>query len=784
MFFNALSYLLGLVIIQQLPRLPTFWLQCLLGLLLIALFIGYRLAVTYSAPSYLRLVIRMLVFAMLGVCWGLLSANHYLQHRLPESMASQDILVEGVIEGIPLEQSQVQRFVFKIERYVELADVVMPQRVRLSWYYGEKVNAGERWQFRLRMKPPHGMQNPGGFDYEAWLYQQGIHATGYVRKHDENKRLSQASWYSVDAVRQVVSQHIQQNLRLSAHVGILTALSVGDRAPIRPQQWEQLIRTGTNHLMAISGLHIGLAAGFGFLMLRRSLPVSCLRGIAIQHLALAGGLSLATFYALLAGLSVPTQRALIMLLCFALATLLRRQARPLDVLSLAMILVLSRDPVAILSAGFWFSFTAVAVIFYVFSGRTERANPWLQMGWLQLCLSLALFPLSLLLFQQASIVSPLANLFMVPFVSFIIVPLVLLSIILLPVSSGLSSYLLHVASYLLDWVWPLLSGLANSDYASRVQAVPSVSIACLGFMGIILLLAPRGIPARYLGLVMILPLFSQPPNRVDRGALMLDVLDVGQGLAVVVRTQKHTLVYDTGDQLGSRLDSGKAVLLPFLRHHGIDDLDRLVISHGDADHISGAASVIKAYPEVALSGQDIGRLVENTLTRQATVCEQGLSWHWDGVDFEFLHPESGQHYAERNNRSCVLLIRAAGGGILLTGDIEKTVEARLVADHSELLDVDILLVPHHGSKSSSSQAFVAAVSPDIAIFPVGYRNRYRLPSETVKQRYRQAGARLLSTGHAGALHIELLPGEGASLIDEYRLSHARYWHHDSPKLWQ
>ena len=777
MLIKAVSFLAGVCAIQQLAQLPAAGFMVFPALLLLLWW-------KFRSRRYQRWLQSLSIVAI-GALWASLHAYSYLEQRLPESQAGQDVLIEGVIQGIPLKQGRVQRFVVEVSdiepsAITALAPQLRPQKLRISWYHAkETVHAGERWRLWVRLKPPHGFLNPGGFDYEAWLYQQGIHATGYVRKNAGNTRLASAGLFSVDARRQQLSQHIQRNLYTRSHAGLITALAVGDRSPISKQHWDTLINTGTNHLMAISGLHIGLAAAFGFWVARRLIPVRAMKRVPAQQCAISLGLLVAVLYALLAGLSIPTQRALLMLSCVAGAWLLKRNPRPLDTLALAMLAVLIWDPVAVLSAGFWFSFLAVGVILYVFSGRIAASRRWLQWSGLQISIALALFPLSLLLFQQTSLVSPLANLIMVPYVSFLVVPLVLMALLLMPVSSTLADALLRLANGLLEFIWPLLDALAQQSFAYWAHAAAGIGVVVLALLGVALLLAPRGIPARWLGLLLIVPVVSNAPVRPVAGAFELHLLDVGQGLAAIVQTQHHVLVYDTGARFSDKFNSGDAVVVPYLRHLAVAQLDKLIISHGDNDHIGGAEAVLEAFPATQIIGRDIEPLVAS----HKAGCVQGERWHWDGVDFEFLHPQAID-YSKPNNRSCVLKVSGQGGSLLLTGDIERKIEKSLLKHSPSALAADVLVVPHHGSKSSSTPAFIAAVQPDIALFPVGYRNRYRLPNKDVLARYTDQKAKLVATGVSGAIRIQFDPISGVSAPQRYRQSHRKYWNSAARELRQ
>ena len=777
MLLSALSFLIGISFVQQCAELPNSIATYAIAALLSIVLVSWRL---YRASLY-AWVFQSCSFLLAGILWAILHGQYYHDHRLSEELAGRDFHVEGLVEGLPVTQGQVQRFVFKVQTFEgenspNLPEK-LPEKLRLSWYYGEKVNAGERWRFLVRLKPPHGFLNPGGFDYEGWLYQHGIHATGYVRKSSENnkldnQRLATSSMFSLDALRQKLSTQIQFVLLDQPHAGLVTALAVGDRSPISQTQWDELIKTGTNHLMAISGLHIGLAAAFGFWLVRWLTPVRVMQRVSAQQLAISAGLVVAVIYALLAGLSIPTQRALLMLFCFAGAWLLKRNFRALDALATALLIILVWDPVSILSAGFWFSFLAVFMIFYVFTGRLNASNRWKQWGWMQLSIALGLFPVSLLLFQQTSLVSPLANLVMVPYVSFLVVPLILLAMLVSPLSTLLSNYLLIAANYLLELIWPFLEWLSASQFTVWAHSPSSLTEVLFALVGILLLLAPRGFPARWLSVFFILPILTNSTAKPLADSYELTLLDVGQGLAAVVRTRNHVLVFDTGNTFGDQLDAGKAVVVPYLRQLSVNRIDRLVISHGDSDHIGGAPSVLSSTNVSELVGQDI----ENLAHSFKKPCTQGEQWHWDGVDFEFLHPDASS-YKQTNNRSCMLKVTGPGGSLLITGDIEKKVENALLLQQREAIKADVLIVPHHGSKTSSTQPFILAVNPKIALFPVGYRNRYRLPNQQVVARYDESGAELYSSGYSGAISVMFDPEKGVSIIDEYRKSHSKYWNH-------
>jgi competence protein ComEC len=530
--------------------------------------------------------------------------------------------------------------------------------------------------------------------------------------------------------------------------------------------------------MAISGLHIGLAAAFGYWLCRRLYPAGLMLVIPVQHAAMVSAVTIALIYAALAGFAIPTQRALLMLACVAGAALTRRTARPFDVLAFALMLVLLWDPVAVISAGFWFSFLAVAAIFLTLQ-RGNTQSRWLQWGRMQLVIALALFPLSLFMFQQTSLVSPLANLFMVPYVSLLVVPLVLAGTLMVFISATVATALFTVADVLFAWIWPALQWLSALPWSHWIKAPPGMALTLLALLGVAIVLAPGLRYQRVAGIFLVLPAVMWVPSAPVAGAFELHVLDVGQGLAVVVRTHSHTLVYDTGARFSERLDSGDAVINPFLVRAGVDNIDLVVISHGDGDHIGGAIAVLEHYPDTVVLGQGVDDLPAS----ERSQCYEGQTWSWDGVEFTVLHPD-GAGYKTTNNRSCVLKVEGKGGSVLLTGDIGKKIENRLLSLHGNKLSSNILVAPHHGSKSSSTADFIQAVSPDIVIFAAGYRNRYHFPAEVVVDRYARQEAKMYMTGHDGAISVEVHPQQGITEVRSYRSSEGKYWNHVLPKLRQ
>ena len=584
---HALSFLAGIILLQFFTDLPSFY--------------SFFLLPIFIALAWYWSFFRYCLALLFGFYWVLLDAHWQNDYRLNESLIGEDILIQGHIADIPTQQGRVQRFVVEIEQAKGRDRTKFPKRIRLSWYERKvPVKAGDHWQLMVRLKPPHGFMNPGGFDYERWLYQNRIDATGYIRKSPQNILLQPTGCCDMDQLRQRLSGTIQQ--LGSNYSGLIAALAVGDKSHIQDDQWTLLRDTGTNHLMAISGLHIGLVAGFIFWLIRRFSPSFIVQRISRDKLAALLSIAAAFSYALLAGFAIPTQRALIMLLVILGGILLARQLRPGNALSLALIAVLLVDPRSVLSPGFWLSFMAVAVISYSFSGRLSRPSVLKQWGRLQWVIAVALFPVSLFLFQQASLIAPLANLILVPWVSFLVVPVVLLGLVLIIPVPAVGEWFLTLAHWLLDLIWPVLNLLGSQSFASWHQSAPTFVSVILALSGTILLLAPRGLPLKPLGLLMWLPALLIRPPTPDEGDFQMHLLDVGQGLAVFIQTHRHSLVFDTGPRFSRHFDTGDRVIVPFVNNKGLNQLDRLVISHGDNDHKGGAQSIIRSITGVAVAG--------------------------------------------------------------------------------------------------------------------------------------------------------------------------------------
>lgn len=776
----SIGFLVGVLICQSLADLPSIEWSLLLTII-IPLAIGF--------PKF-----RPVFFIAIGFLYSVLIAHDKVAGQIFPSLEGKDLLVAGIVSSLPSKSSDRTRFHLDVIDLSELQKEAtqktpstsisgqVPRRIQLSWYKtAPPISVGQHWQLVVRLKRPHGFSNPGGYDYEAYLYQQDIHATGYVRDHSKTQGLNRLigiddSWRStIHQLRERLSAAIAAQLPENAAAGFISALVVGDRQAIDSEQWRVLTGTGTNHLMAISGLHIGLVAGLVFFLagqLWRRLPYLTLY-IPTPKAAAVCAILAALAYAALAGFTLPTQRALIMVMVAMLAIWSQRSVIPSQILSIALMAVLIYDPTAVISGSFWLSFGAVAIIFYTMVGRLSTTSWWWKWGRVQWVIAVGLAPILLFWFQQVPLVSPIANLVAVPVVSFITVPLSLLGGLLLLVWEDMAYWTLWLAALSLDMLWPLLNSLSRLDTLLWITPKPPTWTLLPALIGLVWILAPRGTPVRWLGIFWMLPLVFFPKQHLEHGMVRLTLLDVGHGLAVVIQTSNHVLLYDTGPRYSRQFDAGSAVVVPYLRSQGIATIDRLVLSHDDIDHTGGYASI-----EQRINVINVMQSVNIPLVNpDVELCTAGKQWNWDGVAFSVLHPSHDFKDRRDNNMSCVVQITTRNAKLLLTGDIERQVEAHLVkffARNDDNLRADVLVVPHHGSRSSSSEQFVRAVTPKFALISVGYRNRYGLPKPDVVERYRRIDTSVLDTNWSGA--ITLTVGSDQTIMPElYRQQYRRYW---------
>jgi len=771
---NLLAFSIGIFWLQQQSALPAaVWLWAL------------PLIVTpFWLPGFERVWQKraraLAVFAVciaLGFAWAAWRAHLRMADALPAAWQGVDVRIEGVVASLPERDAHGERFDFRVEK-VLTPGAQVPAHIRLSWpgpewngvQIPQRLKAGERWQFTVRLKQPHGTSNPDGFDHEAWLLERNIRATGYVREKAGQEKQGESA-YPFDLVqrlRERMRETIQQKLHGHPQAGVIAALVVGDQNAIPHANWRVYNRTGTSHLMSISGLHITLFAtlmgGLVYAVWRR-IPALVLRLPARQAALVCGWLA-ALAYTLLAGFQVPAQRTLFMLTVLVAGLWLQRQPRPASLLLLALFVVLLLDPWAVLAAGFWLSFGAVAAMMWAVQGMIGRAGKitaWLRA---QAAVTIALAPALLLLFHQVSLISPLANAFAIPVVSMGVVPLALAGLLAPP--------LLQAAAWLMQGVDAMLQWLSAFGWAAWALPAPDMWAVVLALAGVGWLLLP-GLRARWLGGFMFLPLLFPPVSGPAPGSFEAEVLDVGQGTAILVRTAGHTLLYDTGPALGDN-DAGQQIVLPRLRALGVARLDGLVLTHDDLDHTGGAASVMRDMePRWLLTSLPAGHAL---LKRPFLPCVRGQHWQWDGVAFEILNPPDYAHaQPERsdNNKSCVLKIAQGSQSLLLTADAERIGELEMTERVADKLPATVLVAGHHGSKTSSIAEFVDAVRPQHVVFTMGWKNRFGHPHPSVVRRLAETGATLHRTDRQG--WVRLTFAKDAVEIEHWRAQHRRYWQH-------
>jgi competence protein ComEC len=760
MLAGTLAFVTGIYCLMQFSWLPSLWVAGFLPILLlfIRFFTSFRLVLLFFA----------------GFCWALFRAELALNNSLDPIIEEYDVFIQGIIVSLPQTYADHVRFEINVDeiKNTENQRLPSPGIVRLSWYKHSVIPVpGEVWQLKVKLKRPYGFMNSGGFDYEGWMLRKGIKATGYVKHNQYNKKIGVRNAHLIQKLRFKLSNLLKQVIEKPL-LGLVLALSLGDRSQLEIDQWKILTRTGTNHLIAISGLHLSLVAGFiyflaqffwsRFYYLTQRIPAPIFASV----MAFIG----AFIYAALAGFALPTQRALIMITVFLTTLYSARQMLFTNVICIAVILVLVLDPFAIMATDFWLSFMAVIFILYITRFRINKHYNLVRWIQLQCMLSIALYPILIFWFLQIPLYSVLANIVAIPVIGFLVVPLSLLALIFLYPLPSIANHLYNLINEINEQHWDYLELLSQQNNAIIPIAAPNFITLVLAVIGVLIMLIPKGLPARWLSVLFILPILFPYTERLGQGEFDFVLLDVGQGLAAVIHTREHTVVYDTGAKFSERFNISDAVIKPYLRYKGINSISLLIVSHGDNDHIGGAKALIETNtPNKILSS------VPSQLSGfNAEMCQAGQNWIWDGVTFEILHPLPEGSFTG-NNASCVLKVSSNLGSVLLTGDIEKQSERSLINNYPDILHSDILLVPHHGSRTSSTTKFIEAVSPDYAVISAGYRNRFGLPKQDIISKYEAYGVNTYVSYKTGELSAKFR-GDGLK-IDEFRTKNRHFWHH-------
>lgn len=688
--------------------------------------------------------------------------------RLDPGLEGAEIRFSGHVDGLPIRESRSVRFDF----LPVVGEQPLPRRIRLSWYQRDTApEPGDCLTVVARLKRPRGVVNPAGFDFERHALAQGIGATGYIVRVLPAAAGCSAR-FDVDRTRVAIAAQVDAALEPGRVRATLKGLAIGDTREIEDADWDLFRATGTTHLIAISGLHVGLAAALGaglVWLVYWLLPGLGLRWPRPQAMAL-GALLTAGMYALIAGFSLPTQRTWLTIAAMLAGVLARRELGWWTRYALALVAVLLFDPLAPLGAGFWLSFGAVAWLILAFGASWRPQSRWRLWLLPQLGLTVALLPLGLAFFQQASLAAPLVNLLAVPWVTFVVVPLLLLALLLSPLGA-LAAPVWQLAAWLLgafDWLV-----LATADWPLTRWTLPPPSwwAWLLALTGTLWMLAPRGWPGRALGAFGLLPLLWPHTEPLPDKVFALTLLDVGQGQAALVQTRGHAMLIDTGPGFPDGGDLGDRVLAPALAQLGVRRLDRLIVSHDDLDHAGGTASLLRRIPV-----EHIATSAPETIAG-SRACLQGERWEWDGIEFEVLHPPPTLPYLG-NESSCVIRIDGPGGSVLIPGDIGTVIEERLIREQPRKLDVDLLIAGHHGSAGSSSAAFLALTSADSVWYSAGYRNRFGFPRDEVRRRVAAAGAGQWNTAESGALSRRFEAGSDASTTGQ-RAAVPRWWREPS-----
>jgi len=756
---------MGIVVLQCFTTLPTIYLPIAIIILIIFQKLFFKKIFSYT---------KFIIPFILGFAWCLWYAHVQLSWVLPSEKEGKPLQISGIINTIPDIESTHTSFRFLLDK-IQYENKTEPVHaiVQLSWQSApKKIRVGDKWKFTVYLKKVTGLMNPGGFDIETWSFQEGIRATGYVVNQEGVLLASEWYHHPLDRIREYFRDQINKNLTKSPTSHWITALAIGERYGIPPDDWKVLRNTGTNHLMAIAGLHIGFMAGFAFsivMWIWRRQPKWVLK-MPAQHAGAIAALIMGLIYSAMAGFSLPTQRACLMLSLFLITVLSRRKVLSWHTWSLALLCVLLLNPLSVLSVSFWLSFSSIALIIYGVRGRLAPTGLWWKHGRIQWVITIGLIPLSIGLFQECSWVSFIANSIAIPCVGFLVVPLTLLGCFFLLISGKVGGIFLMWADKIISLLWIVLSYLAHISWGTWYQLVPNVWYVIAACIGMIILLLPIGFPGRGFGIIWLLPIIFYKPPAPPVGDVWLTLLDVGQGLSAVLQTHSHILVFDAGARLSEKNDMGESVVIPFLHSLGVTHVDRLVISHGDNDHIGGSFAILKQFPTYLVKSS----VPEKFLNVPASYCLRGEAWQWDQVTFKFLYPTVDK-LGLNNDSSCVLRVTSGMRHILLTGDIEKIAENDLIQSVPSELAADVIIAPHHGSKTSGLDEFISLVHPKIALFPVGYRNRYHFPNPLVVQRYHEIGAISFDSVQSGAIQLKISRQDKSLIPSQYRAQHTHYW---------
>ncbi len=790
------AFIAGGSLLLFLPKVPEDWLYGCTSIALICL-----LTICFSRNSAItkKLAIIGLLLTM-GFTWNARYAENRLENVLSMELEGKEFILEGRVAALPQSNSTGAKFAFEVDHAISGKEnfTDFPKRIYLSWQPAwrnpqiiPEVIPGQRWKLKAKLKRPYGSLNPYTFDFERWSFHQDFGASGSVRS-GELLMNRDIAWLEFELRMELARWHLRKKIQSmlpedARYVGVLVALVMGDQNAINQDDWQVFNATGIGHLISISGLHVTMLAGVGaslaaFVWRRRTLPLIA----PVSKVAAVSGFATAFIYAWLAGFQIPAQRTMYMVGVVAFALWTGRNPRSFDIWWWALALVLLIDPMAPYTPGFWLSFGAVAAILYAMGDSAgllgiptgkELELHWVQRMFqalreacrVQAVVTLALLPFTLFWFYQVSVVSPLANAFAIPLVSYVVTPLAIAGA-LLPEFIG--RHLLLPAHASMEYLAIVLEWMASWSWSVVWSKQPEWWMLLLSGCGIVYAIRPGDIgqswKRRLLGAFLSIPLFIWPNQfntHLAQGEFRAIVFDIGQGTAVLIETANRRLLYDTGPIQGKKDDAGQRVILPYLRGRGINQVDRMVISHSDSDHIGGAVTLLKNIQFDSMMGSlpSANPLLQNLRARSipAIPCRFGQHWVWDGVEFMIWHPHeetlfAPQYSGKPNEMSCVLEVRNQRSSLWLTGDVEKQGEAEITErlDKKMLQEIGdrelIFMAPHHGSKTSSSLALLKRLEPDQAFAQNGYRNRYGHPHPDVTARYKALGVPFYQTPQTGA----------------------------------
>jgi competence protein ComEC len=816
------AFIAGGLLLLFLSQVPKYWAFACIVFSALCLLVIY---LAHQSTLIKKIAIIGLLFAM-GFAWNARYAENRLENILTTELEGKELNLEGRVAALPQSNASGAKFAFEVDRASLGKERLeqFPRRIYLNWQPAWRnpqtipdIIPGQRWKFKSKLKRPYGSLNPYTFDFERWSFHQDFGASGSVRA-GELLLDKDIAWTEIELRMELMRWHLRKKIQSmlpddARYVGVLIALVMGDQNAINQDDWQVFNATGIGHLISISGLHVTMLAGVGasfaaFIWRRRTWPLIA----PVSKVAAISGFITAFVYAWLAGFQIPAQRTMYMVGVVAFALWTGRNPRSFDIWWWALAFVLLIDPMAPYTPGFWLSFGAVAAILYAMGDSSGLlgipTGKELQVHWtlrmvqalreacrVQAVVTLALLPFTLYWFYQVSVVSPLANAFAIPLVSYIVTPLAIVGAIL---PAFIGRWLMWPAHAAMEYLAIALEWMANWSWSVVWSRQPEWWVLLISGLGIIYAIRPGDIgkswKGRLLGTALSVPLFIPPIQSVSelqlaQGEFRASVLDIGQGTAVLIETQNRRLLYDTGPIQGKKDDAGQRIILPYLRGRGIDHIDRMVISHSDSDHVGGAATLLKHIQFDFMMGSlpSNNPLLQNLQQRRmpSIPCRYGQRWIWDGVEFVIWHPNettvfSNQHPGKPNEMSCVLEVRNTQSSLWLTGDVEKQGEAEITErlDGGMLGEIGvremIFMAPHHGSKTSSSLALLKRLDPDQAFAQNGYRNRYGHPHPDVTARYRDLNIPFYQTPETGFQ---------TWLFKNNTKSSTQFWRHDIKRLW-